>query len=174
MRLAFTVTGPTSRAVRFRLGSGHSWRIGLLPLGWARLLEGLALPGEAAILEVHAALVDPDTLTVTDIAARVGMTVRSLERLSRRAFGFPPKLLLRRQRYLRSLARFMMDPSRNWLGMLDCTYLDQSHFVRDFRRFMGMSPSEYARAPKPLLTAAAQARMAAASQAVQGLHAPTP
>lgn len=223
---AFTVTGPTSRAVRFRLGSGHSWGIGLLPLGWARLfaagasdyadrfvdgaadpvfagfaplaealadshgdhaaelalieahmtrlLEGPARPGEAAILAIHAALVDPDTLTVGDIAAQVGMTVRSLERLSRRAFGFPPKLMLRRQRFLRSLARFMMDPSRKWLGTLDCHYHDQSHFVRDFRRFMGMSPSEYARAEKPLLTAAAQARMAAAGQAVQGLHAPTP
>ncbi len=223
---AFTVTGPTSRAVRFRLGSGHSWGIGLLPLGWARLftagasdyadrfvdgaadpvfapfaplaeaialssgdhaeelalieahmaklLGGPALPGEAALLGVHAALVDPDTLTVADIAARVGMTVRSLERLSRRAFGFPPKLLLRRQRFLRSLAQFMIDPSRKWLGTLDCTYHDQSHFVRDFRRFMGMSPSEYARAGKPLLTAAAQARMAAAGQAMQGLHAPTP
>jgi len=223
---AFTVTGPTSCAVRFRLGSGHSWGIGLLPLGWARLfaagasdyadrfvdgaadpvfaafaplaeaiaqssgdhaeelalieahmaklLGGPALPGGAAILEVHAALVDPDTLTVGDIAARVGMTVRSLERLSRRAFGFPPKLLLRRQRFLRSLAQFMIDPSRKWLGTLDCTYHDQSHFVRDFRRFMGMSPSEYARLDKPLLAAAAQARMAAAGQAVQGLHAPTP
>lgn len=223
---AFTVTGPTSRAARFRLGSGHSWGIGLLPLGWARivaagacdyadrfvdgasdpvfagfaplsealaasdgdhaselamieshmakLLAGPEQPGEAAILAIHAALVDPDTLTVADIAARVGMKVRSLERLSRRAFGFPPKLLLRRQRFLRSLAQFMIDPSRKWLGTLDCTYHDQSHFVRDFRRFMGMSPSQYARMPKPLLAAAAQARMAAAGQAVQGLHAPTP
>ena len=223
---AFTVTGPTSRAVRFRLGSGHSWGIGLLPLGWARLvaarasdyadrfvdgaadpvfapfaplaealansagdhaselalieahmtqlLQGPALPGEAAILGVHAALVDPDTLTVADIAERVGMQVRSLERLSCRAFGFPPKLLLRRQRFLRSLAQFMIDPSRKWLGTFDCTYHDQSHFVRDFRRFMGMCPSEYARTPKPLLAAAAQARMAAAGQALQGLHAPVP
>jgi AraC-like DNA-binding protein len=223
---AFTVTGPTSRAVRFRVGSGHSWGIGLLPLGWARLfaagacdyadrfvdgaadpvfaplaplaealaasagdhaeelalieahmahlLGGPALPGEAAILALHAALVDPGTLTVADIAARLGMTVRSLERLSRRAFGFPPKLLLRRQRFLRSLAQFMIDPSRKWLGALDCTYHDQSHFVRDFRRFMGMSPSEYARAPKPLLAAAAHARLAAAGAAVQGLHAPVP
>lgn len=223
---AFTVTGPTSRAVRFRLGSGHSWGIGLLPLGWARLvaarasdyadrfvdgaadpvfagfaplaealaasggdhahelalieahmarlLDGPAHPAEATILALHTALVDPETLTVADIAERVGMQVRSLERLSRRAFGFPPKLLLRRQRFLRSIAQFMIDPSRKWLGTLDGAYHDQSHFVRDFRRFMGMSPSEYARAPKPLLAAAAHARLAAAGQAVQGLHAPTP
>jgi AraC-like DNA-binding protein len=223
----FTVTGPTSRAMRFRVGSGHSWGIGLLPLGWARLfgaaasdyadrfVDGgadpvfaafrplaaalaasdghhaselalieshlaqiLAAAGpadpaqEAAILALNAALVDPDMLTVADIAARMGMTVRSVERLSRRAFGFPPKLLLRRQRFLRSLARFMLDPSLRWIDSLDCHYHDQSHFVRDFRRFMAMSPSEYARADKPLLIAAARARAAIAGEAVQGLHAP--
>lgn len=223
----FTVTGPTSRAMRFRMGSGYSWGIGLLPLGWARLfpasandyadrfvdgandpqfaafapLAGALMQGggdyaaelaiierhmdrvldaaapadyahEAAIVALNSALVDPDMLTVTDLASRLGMTVRSVERLSARAFGFPPKLLLRRQRFLRSLARFMLDPSLTWLGALDCHYHDQSHFVRDFRRFMGMSPSAYGRADKPLLAAAAQARMAAAGEAMQGLHVP--
>lgn len=220
---AFTVTGPTSQATRFKLTSGHSWGIGLLPLGWAALLGGsasdyadrfvdgaedplfaaftplaaalaasdgnhaeeLALigahmarllaaapPPDPAILALHTALVDPDMLSVADLAARRGMTVRTVERLSRRAFGFPPKLLLRRQRFLRSLARFMLDPSLKWMSALDCHYHDQSHFVRDFRRFMGMSPSDYARADKPLLAAAARARMAVAGEAVQGLHLP--
>jgi hypothetical protein len=31
----FAVTGPTSRAMRFRIGSGRSWGIGLMPAGWA-------------------------------------------------------------------------------------------------------------------------------------------
>lgn len=216
-----SVTGPTSLAARFRICSGRSWGIGLLPLGWAtlfagqasdyadRFVDGLADPvfaalaplaqalagsdgdyaSELALIEAHmaqvfaaagpadpaiaalnAALVDPDLVSVADLADRMGMTVRSLERLSRRAFGFPPKLLIRRQRFLRSLARFMLDPSLKWLGALDFQYHDQSHFVRDFRRFMGMSPSDYARRDKPMLIAAAQARMAATGQAVQGLH----
>lgn len=225
---AFTVTGPTSRAARFRMGAGRSWGIGLLPLGWARLfanaeasdfadryLDGAADPHfaafvpladalaasagdyaaelaliethmarilaaappldpawEAAILALNAALVDPEVTTVADIAARLGMTVRSAERLSARAFGFPPKLLLRRQRFLRSLARFLLDPSLKWVGTIDPHYHDQPHFVRDFQRFMGMSPSAYARTPKPLLAAAAQARAAVAGEAVQGLHPP--
>lgn len=220
---AFTVTGPTSRAARFRIGSGRSWGIGLLPLGWAALIRGEAAdyadrfvdgatdpafaafapladalaasdgayanelgliqthmatifagarPHDPAIAALNAALIDPGMVAVADLAARMGMTVRSLERLSRRAFGFPPKLLLRRQRFLRSLARFLLDPSLTWLGALDSHYHDQSHFVRDFRRFMGMSPSDYAKQDKPLLVAAARARMAVAGQAVQGLHPP--
>ncbi len=224
---AFTVSGPTSRATRFRLRSGRNWGIGLLPLGWAtlfagnasdyadRVADGHADPlfaaftplaqalaaspedhaHELALIEAHmaqifaaagtpdpaplraiaaltAALVDPDKVAVADIADHMGMTVRTLERLSRRAFAFPPKLLVRRQRFLRSLARFMLDPSLTWLGSLDYHYHDQSHFVRDFRQFMGMSPSDYAKRDKPLLMAAARGRMAVAGQAMQGLHTP--
>lgn len=218
---AFTVTGPTSRAARFRLGSGRFWGIGLLPAGWAalfpaqagdyadRFVDGLADPAfaafaplaralaasdgdyaaELALIERHVealfaraepfdpaisamteALLDAEVQTVVQLAERMGINVRALERLSRRAFGFPPKLLLRRQRFLRSLSRFILDPSLHWLGALDCHYHDQSHFVRDFKRFMGMSPSAYAKLDKPILVAAARGRMAIAGQAVQGLH----
>jgi len=219
-----TVTGPTSRAARFRLGSGRSWGIGLLPAGWAslfsvqagdyadRFVDGLSDPAfaalaplshalatsggdhasELALIEAHmatlfaraqpvdpaiaaltAALLDPELVSVAELVERLGMNIRSLERLSRRAFGFPPKLLIRRQRFLRSLARFMLDPSLKWLGALDYHYHDQSHFVRDFRRFMGMVPSAYARLDKPFMIAAARARMAIAGEAMQGLHRPT-
>ena len=221
---AFCATGPTSRSARFRITSGRSWGIGLMPLGWACLVdapasdyadriadgaddpafaafqplaralaqsdgdfaEGLAVieahmealvpedvPAAEAITRINAALVDPELATVADLAERIGMNVRSLERLSRRAFGFTPKLLMRRQRFLRSLAQFMLDPSLKWLRTLDYQYHDQAHFVRDFKRFMGMSPSAYARLDKPILVAAARARMAIAGEAMQGLARPT-
>lgn len=125
-----------------------------------------------AITAINAALVDPDLSTVGDFADQVGMNVRSLERLSKSVFGFTPKLLLRRQRFLRSLAQFMLDPSLNWLSTLDHQYHDQAHFIRDFKRFMGMNPSDYARLDKPILAAAAQARLAIVGEAVQGLHDP--
>jgi len=131
-----------------------------------------APPGDPAITALTEALLDPELVAVAELAERMAINVRSLERLSCRAFGFPPKLLLRRQRFLRSLARFMLDPSLRWLGALDCHYHDQSHFVRDFRRFIGMSPSAYSKLDKPLLVAAARARMAIAGEAVQGLHRP--
>lgn len=220
---SFAVKGPTSLAGRFRIGSGGSWGIGLMPLGWAtlfsapasdyadRMANGEADPvfaafrplarelqasnagfaEELAIIERHmaamikkevnfakqitainVALVDPGISTVAALADRTGMNVRTLERLTKRAFGFTPKLLLRRQRFLRSLSQFMLDPSLNWLSTLDYQYHDQAHFVRDFRRFMGMSPSAYAKLEKPFLVAAAQARMEIAGAAVQGLAPP--
>jgi AraC-like DNA-binding protein len=127
---------------------------------------------EARIKAAHGALVDLDSGTVSEFAERIGLSPRSLERLSLRAFGFSPKLLLRRQRFLRSLAQFMLDPSLSWIRTLDCQYVDQAHFVRDFKRFMTMSPSAYAALEHPVLRAAAQARTAAAGAAVQALHRP--
>jgi len=127
---------------------------------------------EARIRAANSALIDHEIGAVAELADRMGMSARSLERLSLRAFGFPPKLLLRRQRFLRSLAQFMLDPSLTWISTLDRHYVDQAHFVRDFKRFMGMSPSTYAGADHPILRAAAQARAAAAGAAVQALHRP--
>lgn len=127
---------------------------------------------EAKIRAAHTALISDDTTSVADLAGQLGISSRSLERLSLRAFGFSPKLLLRRQRFLRSLAQFMLDPSLKWIKTLDYQYVDQAHFVRDFQRFMGMSPSRYGALEHPVLRAAAQARTAAAGQAVQALHLP--
>ena len=129
--------------------------------------------GENRIAKVNAALVSPDISSVTEFADHTAMSPRTLERLCRKVFGFPPKLLLRRQRFLRSLARYMLDPSMSWLDSLDSGYHDQAHFVRDFHRFMTMSPSAYARLEHPILMAAMRGRMEAAGQAMQVLHEPT-
>lgn len=131
-----------------------------------------APPDDPAILAAHRALVDDDLATVADLSAKLALSERSVERLSHRAFGFSPKLLLRRQRFLRSLGRFMLDPSMAWIDALDHQYCDQAQFTHDFHRFMGMSPRAYAARPKPILGAAAFARAAAAGAAVQGLHKP--
>lgn len=129
-------------------------------------------PRDEEIVRLERALVDPAIHSVAELAAQSGMSLRSTERMCLQVFGFPPQLLLRRQRFLRSLAQFMLDPSLKWIETLDSHYHDQAHFVRDFKRFMGMGPSEYARLPHPVLGAAAHARKAVAGEAIQVLHKP--
>lgn len=140
----------------------------------AHLLSLLARaqPDNAPLLAAHAALADPDMASVSDLANRIGMSGRSVERLSRRAFGFPPKLLLRRQRFLRTLAQVMLDPAQRWVSSLDQQYHDQAHFARDFQRFMGMSARQYMALPHPFLGAAVHGRMAATGTAMQALQRP--
>lgn len=100
---------------------------------------------------VHAALRDPATANVCQIAEQVGVSTRTLERICARWFGFPAKQELRRQRFLRSMARFMVSGYRSWSDALDERYYDQAQFVRDFRAFMHMTPSEYAEMPHPVM-----------------------
>ena len=127
---------------------------------------------EDRIMAVHQVLLDPDLPDVAGMAERVGLHSRTLERICRKAFGFPPKKLLRRQRFMRSLAQFMLDPSMKWIGAIDALYFDQSHFVRDCKEFLGMSPSEYAALDHPILSAVMRQRMAARGAAVQTLDRP--
>ena len=219
----FPVTGPSSHAVRFTMGSSRMWGIGLLPLGWAKfvrapagdfadaLLDGRSHPAFAAfrpladslfsgsddreaelarivgyftnraderaidevrIMAIHAALVDPETATVAQIVERAGISQRTVERICRRSFGFSPKLLLRRQRFMRSIAHFLLDPSLKWIGAIDGNYHDQAQFVRDCHRFLGMTPSHYAALDKPLIGAIMRERDRMAGSAVQALDGP--
>jgi putative cofactor-binding repeat protein len=130
------------------------------------------VPDEERILAIHEALVDPEMGSVAALVERVGLTRRSVERICLRAFGFAPKLLLRRQRFMRSLAQFMLDPTMQWSGALDDSYYDQAQFVRDCKQFLGMTPRQYAALDKPVLAAVMRERARMAGTAVQTLDGP--
>lgn len=127
---------------------------------------------EERIRRVHKAMIEPAVTTVADFAERSELSVRSLERLCCRYFGFSPKLLLRRQRFMRSLATFMLDPGANWTAAMDEHYHDQAHFTREFRQFMGMTPTEYAALPHPILASFVEARARMWGSAAQTLDKP--
>lgn len=124
------------------------------------------------ILAIHETVLDPEVSDVVSMAASVGVSQRTLERICRKVFGFPPKTLLRRQRFMRSLARFMADPSMGWIGAMDSLYFDQSQFVRDCHAFLGMSPSEYAALDHPVLGAFMRERQRVLGSPVQTLDKP--
>ncbi|WP_338446678.1 helix-turn-helix domain-containing protein [Pelagerythrobacter marensis] len=130
-------------------------------------------PEDPRIAAIHAMLLDDDIGDVAAMARRAGLTTRTLERLTRRAFGFPPKLLLRRQRFMRSLSAFMLDPKANWSGSIDGRYYDQSHFVRDCHRFLGVTPSEYAAMDHPVMASFVRERHRLYGSAVQTLDRPS-
>lgn len=129
-------------------------------------------PEDPRVPAIHAVLVDPLLSDVAEMVERTGLNQRTLERVCRRAFGFSPKKLLRRQRFMRSLTQFMLDPSLGWVGAIDALYVDQSHFVRDCHEFLRMTPSEYAAQDHPVIAAFMRERMRAHGSAAQTLDAP--
>lgn len=97
---------------------------------------------------------------VAAFAERAGVSARTLHRVCLHAFGFPPKRLLRRQRFLYTLGLIRITPDPVLGTLIDADYHDQSHFNRDFRDFMGMTAREYAATPRALMQAAAAAQIA--------------
>ncbi|WP_161978359.1 AraC family transcriptional regulator [Sphingomonas oligophenolica] len=94
-------------------------------------------------------------------AAAAGVSARTLHRLCLGAFGFPPKRLMRLQRFLDTLGQVRTAVGNSVRNSMDEAYCDQSHFYRDFRDFMAMTPREYFGAPRLLMAAAAEAQVRA-------------
>ncbi|OSZ72737.1 hypothetical protein CAP39_05380 [Sphingomonas sp. IBVSS1] len=122
------------------------------------------------IAVVEAALVNGEIGTAHDFAASLGLNERTLARLCQRVFGFPPKRLLRRQRFLRTLADIGDRLDQPLATLLDGSYFDQPHFNREFKAYMGMTPSAYFHSPRQIMRRAAVERMRTAGAMVQGLH----
>lgn len=147
---------------------------------YAALVNGLAgamrpSRDEPRIARVHAALVNGDHASVHALADACAMSIRTLERVCTRYFGFSPKLLMRRQRFMRSLTTFMLQRGgRPWTEAMDAHYHDQAQFTREFRDFMTMNPSEYAALDHPILTSFMEARAKIWGSAAQTLDPPAP
>ncbi|MEL6530192.1 MAG: helix-turn-helix domain-containing protein [Pseudomonadota bacterium] len=128
---------------------------------------------EPKIMRVHEAMVDVSYTAVGDLADACGMSIRTLERVCRRYFGFTPKLLMRRQRFMRSLTSFMLHRGTRWTEAMDGHYHDQAQFTREFHEFMTMNPSEYAALDHPILSSFMEARARIWGSAAQTLDKPS-
>lgn len=92
-------------------------------------------------------LVEAGTRGTADLARRLGVHRRSLERAFRTEVGLTPKTLARIRRVQRVLA--CLDGGggvRGWAEVARAHgYADQSHLIRDFRRLVGTTPGRYQR-----------------------------
>jgi AraC-like DNA-binding protein len=83
---------------------------------------------------------------IARLAQDAGRSHRSfIDRFSAEV-GMTPKLFQRIQRFQRAFAVAGGPQAPGWAELsLDCGYADQSHLIRDFVEFAGVTPSDYAR-----------------------------
>lgn len=123
--------------------------------------------------QVQAALLEGELVQVAELAATLGVEPRTLHRVCRQVFGFSPMRLIRRQRFLRTLAQ-VRDSLDGPLGRrIDTHYYDQAHFNRDFKAYMGMTPLAYFNSPREVLRRAFIGRDQLLGAPLQGLHVPS-
>ncbi|MCB9751391.1 MAG: AraC family transcriptional regulator [Myxococcales bacterium] len=81
---------------------------------------------------------------VDELAAELGTSERTLERVFRSRVGVSPKRLARLLRVGGVRLSLKLNDDRSLADIaLDAGYCDQAYFSRDFRRVVGMSPGRY-------------------------------
>jgi AraC-like DNA-binding protein len=90
---------------------------------------------------------------IEDIATRYGITSRYLQKLFLQYTGLTPKLYSKINRFQHSLRLVTRKDSSFTSIAYDCGYFDQSHFIREFKSFTGLTPSGYASENSPLTVA---------------------
>lgn len=115
-------------------------------------------PDEPLIARIAALLADEATHDLAAAAARAGIGERALLGLTKRYFGFPPKILSMRTRFLRALVPMLLHGDGRAAAASPAGYHDSSHFIRDANRFLGMTPRRFLAIPMPYTRAALRAR----------------
>ena len=97
---------------------------------------------------------------VAEFLEGYGVTQRTLERIVRRDFGMTPKQVLRRARVLDMASQLLGVAAPEEAESLMLRFFDQSHLIREFSQYFGMTPHQLARRPNPLLRITLEGRQA--------------
>lgn len=115
-------------------------------------------PDEPRIDQVLSMIQDELAGDLASAAAAYGIDTISASRISRFYFGFPAKILMMRTRFLRKFVP-MLDRDEVSTVFTPSGYHDQSHFIRDGKRFLGMTPRQFISRRTPYAAAARRARL---------------
>jgi AraC-like DNA-binding protein len=96
---------------------------------------------------------------VDALIGQIGMSTRQVERLAKRTYGAPPKLLARKYRALRTAAQ-LSKGAQSWTDVAGDIFSDQSHFIREFRQFVGVTPNQLVARPPLVMRLSLERRRA--------------
>jgi AraC-like DNA-binding protein len=109
----------------------------------ARLAEQAAAPD---LIELAARAIEQGggAEKIDDLAARLGVTRRHLERLARKQLGVSPKMLARIARFRRAARMIQKGEALSGADLAAaCHYVDQAHLIREFQEFAGATPKRF-------------------------------
>ncbi len=80
---------------------------------------------------------------IKTVAETVNLSYKTLERSFNQFIGMPPKAFARVIRFKKMLQAIKRSPTDHQHLYLDFGYYDQTHFIKEFKQFMGVTPSAY-------------------------------
>lgn len=102
-------------------------------------------------------LLNPSDLALDDLISAMDVSRRQTDRLAKLYFGASPKYLQRKYRALRSADRIRSGETQ-WMNAAGADYYDQSHFIKEFKTFIGVTPKQFISNQAPLISQIQQTR----------------
>lgn len=100
---------------------------------------------ELAVRIVERIAAEPGLTRIDDLAGLFHSSVRQLQRLFAEHVGVGPKWVIRRYRLREATDRMADGEPVDWGGLAaELGFADQAHFVRDFTKMFGETPTRYA------------------------------
>ncbi|AQP51363.1 helix-turn-helix domain-containing protein [Tessaracoccus flavescens] len=129
------------------MGSASNWREEAVDV-FARWFS--ARVGEVSSVARHANMMSEVLIgegganTPAEAAARLAVSLRTLQRMTHRYIGLPPAAIIRRRR-LQDAAQLVREQPEISLATIaaDLGYTDHAHLTGDFRSVLGFTPSGY-------------------------------
>ena len=154
------VAGPEVTALHNRLLEAKTWpqRLALLETFLLGRFGAQTSRQNPIVNDLLGELRQPDTAdNIGNLAARYGISSRYLLKLFVQHTGLTPKLYSKISRFQHSLRLVTKRHASLTSIAYDCGYFDQSHFIREFKTFTGLTPSGYLQQPSPVTLALAGA-----------------
>ncbi|MFB7251965.1 helix-turn-helix domain-containing protein [Microbacterium sp. NPDC056234] len=111
------------------------------------LLARVGTPGPAALDANRVAellMTDATVIRDEDAAMRLSVSVRTMQRLTRRYVGLSPAAMIRRRRLQEAAQRVREHPDTDLATLAaELGYADHAHLTNDFRTVLGFTPSSY-------------------------------
>lgn len=124
------------------------------------------IPDPLATAFELASFADPN-ISPGAFARQHGVSLRTVERMVRRDFGLTPRTVLRRARALDLAAQLLGVAHEDDEDEFVLRYFDQSHRIREFQTFFGVTPEAFRAKPRILMTINLEARAARRLEVLQ-------
>ena len=114
-----------------------------------------SIPGLSRCARAVAALEADPARPIREIAALVEISHGHLDREFTRLVGLTPRVLARLVKLRGLLATLDVADTADWAPLAaELGWFDQAHFIRDFKRHTGVTPTAYVRAQRAAYSAA--------------------
>jgi AraC-like DNA-binding protein len=142
--VAAAMSGPGDAAARHRqaVEAFADWLLATVPAPDPQALLANAL---ADLVDT-----DPEVQHVADVATRLHVSPRTVQRLAHHYVGLTPLAMIRRRRLQEAAQRLREDPRTSLAALaVELGYADQAHLATEFRTVLGLAPSSYRTGNQP-------------------------